>query len=79
MNDMHDVWAHPQLQARDRWTEVDDAGRADPGAAAARAAERVRAAHGSGARARRSTPTRSCASSACDDGEIARLRAENAI
>lgn len=23
MNDMHDVWAHPQLQARGRWTEVD--------------------------------------------------------
>ena len=23
MNDMHDVWKHPQLQARRRWTEVD--------------------------------------------------------
>jgi itaconate CoA-transferase len=23
MNDMHDVWKHPQLQARGRWTEVD--------------------------------------------------------
>jgi itaconate CoA-transferase len=23
MNDMHDVWAHPQLQARGRWVEVD--------------------------------------------------------
>jgi itaconate CoA-transferase len=23
MNDMHDVWAHPQLKARGRWTEVD--------------------------------------------------------
>lgn len=22
-NDMHDVWAHPQLKARGRWTEVD--------------------------------------------------------
>ena len=22
VNDMHDVWAHPQLQARQRWTEV---------------------------------------------------------
>jgi len=22
MNDMHEVWAHPQLQARHRWTEV---------------------------------------------------------
>ncbi|MGH8807422.1 MAG: CaiB/BaiF CoA transferase family protein [Noviherbaspirillum sp.] len=22
MNDMHDVWAHPQLKARDRWREV---------------------------------------------------------
>jgi len=22
MNDMHDVWKHPQLQARQRWTEV---------------------------------------------------------
>ena len=22
MNDMHDVWQHPQLQARGRWTEV---------------------------------------------------------
>ena len=23
MNDMHDVWQHPQLKARGRWTEVD--------------------------------------------------------
>ncbi|HSV34432.1 MAG TPA: CaiB/BaiF CoA-transferase family protein [Ramlibacter sp.] len=23
VNTMHDVWAHPQLKARDRWTEVD--------------------------------------------------------
>lgn len=23
VNDMHDVWRHPQLAARDRWTEVD--------------------------------------------------------
>ena len=23
VNDMHDVWQHPQLAARDRWTEVD--------------------------------------------------------
>jgi itaconate CoA-transferase len=23
LNDMHDVWAHPQLKARGRWTEVD--------------------------------------------------------
>ena len=23
MNGMHDVWAHPQLKARGRWTEVD--------------------------------------------------------
>jgi len=23
VNDMHDVWAHPQLKARDRWREVD--------------------------------------------------------
>jgi itaconate CoA-transferase len=23
VNSMHDVWAHPQLQARQRWTEVD--------------------------------------------------------
>ena len=22
MNDMHDVWQHPQLKARRRWTEV---------------------------------------------------------
>jgi len=22
MNDMHDVWAHPQLAARERWTDV---------------------------------------------------------
>jgi itaconate CoA-transferase len=25
MNDMHDVWAHPQLKARSRWTEVETA------------------------------------------------------
>jgi itaconate CoA-transferase len=23
MNDMHDLWAHPQLKARERWVEVD--------------------------------------------------------
>jgi itaconate CoA-transferase len=23
INDMHDLWAHPQLKARDRWREVD--------------------------------------------------------
>ena len=23
MNDMHDLWAHPQLAARDRWRDVD--------------------------------------------------------
>jgi itaconate CoA-transferase len=23
MNDMHAVWDHPQLHARDRWTEID--------------------------------------------------------
>ena len=23
VNDMHDVWAHPQLRARNRWREVD--------------------------------------------------------
>ena len=23
MNDMHEVWEHPQLQARGRWREVD--------------------------------------------------------
>ncbi len=23
MNDMHDLWAHPQLMSRSRWTEVD--------------------------------------------------------
>ena len=23
INDMHDVWTHPQLQARGRWTTVD--------------------------------------------------------
>ncbi|QDZ26926.1 CaiB/BaiF CoA-transferase family protein [Noviherbaspirillum sp. UKPF54] len=23
MNDMHDLWQHPQLKARERWTEVD--------------------------------------------------------
>lgn len=23
VNDMHDVWAHPQLQARNRWREID--------------------------------------------------------
>ena len=38
---MADVWAHPQLQARGRWTEVGDAGGAGAGAAAAgRAATR---------------------------------------
>lgn len=26
MNSMHDVWAHPQLRARDRWREVDAPG-----------------------------------------------------
>ena len=30
VNDMHDVWAHPQLQARQRWTEVATPGGAIP-------------------------------------------------
>ena len=33
---MHDVWEHPQLEARERWTEVATPAGADPGAAAAR-------------------------------------------
>ena len=36
MNDMHEVWAHPQLAARNRWTEVQTQRRAGAGAAAAR-------------------------------------------
>ena len=35
MNDMADVWAHPQLQARERWREVDTPAGAGPRAAAA--------------------------------------------
>jgi itaconate CoA-transferase len=30
VNTMHDVWNHPQLQARDRWTEVDTSAGAIP-------------------------------------------------
>ena len=30
MNDMHDVWQHPQLKARGRWTEVGTPGGPDP-------------------------------------------------
>jgi itaconate CoA-transferase len=30
MNDMHEVWQHPQLQARGRWTQVDTPGGAVP-------------------------------------------------
>ena len=30
MNDMHDVWRHPQLAARNRWTEVETPGGAIP-------------------------------------------------
>jgi len=30
VNDMHDVWGHPQLQARERWTEVGIPGGAIP-------------------------------------------------
>ena len=36
MNDMHDVWKHPQLQARGRWAEVRNADGADSRPAAAR-------------------------------------------
>jgi len=25
VNDMHDVWAHPQLKARNRWVEIETA------------------------------------------------------
>ena len=35
MNDMHDVWEHAQLKARDRWTEVATPAGRDAGAAAA--------------------------------------------
>ena len=41
MNTMHDVWAHPQLKARERWPEVGDAGRPGAGAAAAGRARRT--------------------------------------
>jgi len=30
VNDMHDVWAHPQLKARDRWTQVETPGGSIP-------------------------------------------------
>ena len=46
MNDMHDVWKHPQLQARGRWTEVRHADRADSRAAAAGRDRCLQAAHG---------------------------------
>ena len=64
MNDMHDVWEHAQLKARERWVEVGTPPGAGPRAAAARAAQWVRTAHGRCARRWASTPTRSCASSA---------------
>jgi itaconate CoA-transferase len=35
MNDMHDVWAHPQLKARNRWTEVATQAGSIPSAGAA--------------------------------------------
>ena len=49
MNDMHDVWAHPQLKARERWVDVGTPAGDDPRAAAAGRARRVCAAHGPGA------------------------------
>ena len=51
VNDMHDVWKHPQLQARKRWREVDHAGRAGPRTAAARLVGGGRAAYGRRTRA----------------------------
>jgi len=52
MNDMREVWEHAQLRARERWVDGRYAGRQDQGDAAARRAQELRAAHGSGARAR---------------------------
>ena len=55
MNDMREVWAHPQLAARDRWVDVDTPAGRVPALAAAGLAASTAAAHGRGARARRST------------------------
>ena len=62
MNDMSEVWEHPQLAARQRWSQVDTSAgpipRADPARGAARSPRRA------WIRSRRSasTPTRSCGS-----------------
>jgi itaconate CoA-transferase len=52
MNDMHEVWEHPQLKARGRWTEVDTPSGPIPGPAATRPGRRLHAAHGRRAGAR---------------------------
>ena len=74
INDMHDVWAHPQLQARERWTEVDTPAGPVPALLPPGCQRRMRRAW---TRCRRSasTPTPSCASWAIardDDRRAAR-------
>ena len=71
MNDMHDVWEHPQLKARDRWREVEHARRAGARAAAAGLVGRWRSAHGPRAGARRAHRCDSRASSATRRAQVA--------
>jgi itaconate CoA-transferase len=59
MNDMHDVWRHPQLQARHRCAGQDP-GRAHSGAAAARRCRLLHSAHGCRARSGRAHRGNSC-------------------
>ncbi len=60
VNDMAGVWAHPQLQARQRWTSIDSSGRAPAGVVAAGQQQRLRSAHGCGAGAGRRQRRAAC-------------------
>ena len=58
LNSMEEFWRHPQLAARERWASVASPGRSDRCAQAALQSERLRAAHGSRAGARRAYASR---------------------